>query len=469
MAKLKATAENITKRISSLPSKKLGILNYDFDNLYTERCIDISNDSGTAKSCIKAFVKFVTGTGASDFDFYKAVINSKGLTIDKLIRKIAKSKGQTPGIAIHVAYNELGKITDVTPMDFETCRLTDPEGEYAEKIAVHEDWGLVKGRKKSLKLSDISFVNYFNPDPLNVFREMEEAGGAENYNGQILYWTPEGMNTYSLTIYDAVLEDMQTEAITKRFKKNTAAKSFLASHILIRGAQEEATDKDGNVIENEDGDQFSEDLIKFQGGDGAGSILEAILEGPEDSLKLEKVELQDYDGLFEFTEGSSQESIRKQFLIPAILLLNTSTGFSDDELNNAKSYYSDITNDDRLEIEEILRDIFQNFHEENICPSGDYSLLPIKTSKPIPIEHLPYYSKDEIREKNGDQPSEEKGGGETVLAVELGVGGTGALTSILTDTILTYEQKLGTIKVLFGISEENAIEMLGPKDKKGRK
>ena len=52
MAKIKATALKVEKRITALEDKTLGILNYDFDNIYPQRVDDITNDSGTAQACL---------------------------------------------------------------------------------------------------------------------------------------------------------------------------------------------------------------------------------------------------------------------------------------------------------------------------------------------------------------------------------------------------------------------------------
>ena len=53
-----------------------------------------------------------------------------------------------------------------------------------------------------------------------------------------------------------------------------------------------------------------------------------------------------------------------------------------DTSNNRAYYYNGVTSDDRLVIEEILTEIFTNFYYD-ICPSKDYSILPLKYSKSI--------------------------------------------------------------------------------------
>lgn len=450
MAKIKATALKVDKRITATENKTLGILNYDFDNLYPQRVDDITNDSGTAQACLKTFIKFIMGNGTTDPDFYKARVNEDNLTVDKFARKICESKGRFDSVAIHVNFNGLLQHTSATPILWTYCRLCPADDPLnAGKIAVYDDWGKVK--RKNIKKEDVIFYNLY--DPSKVEAQVEEAGGWENYKGQIYLWSVNGLNEYSLAPYDAVLEDMQTEAQLKRFKHSTSAKNFLASYIMRVG-------KDETPEAAENAQVFDENLKQFQGGEGAGTILVLEEENGAENIKLEKIDVQNYDRLYEFTEKSAQESIRKQFFIPAVLLLETSTGFSSDELLNAKTYYNDITAGDRLVIEEILKDIFSKWSYP-ICPTQDYSLIPVPSTKPIDAVYLPYYTKNEIRIKNGDAAADDAKSDTTLLAVTLGVGGTQALTAILSSLDLSDEQKKGSMKVLFGLSEEQANQMLG--------
>ena len=452
MAKVKATAEKVDKRISTLPDKKLGILNYDFDNRYPQRVEDITNDSGTAKTCLRLFAKFVMGGGAADKDFYKTRINSDGLTVDKLVRLVAEDKG-FGHFAVHFNYNGVGKLVDASFIPWVQVRLvSDPESEHYGKIAIHPDWDLRTGKYKLIRKEDITFINVFNP--FSVQSEIEATeGGIENYKGQVYYWSKTGITNYSLVPFDAVLEDMQTEAQTKRFKHQTASKNFLASHLLITGKEEE--------IEGENSsDEFAQLLTSFQGGDGAGSMLWLERENNDEQIELKKVDIQSYDGLYEFTENSSRDSIIRQFLIPPVLLIKNESAFSSDQIADAFDYYNGITADDRLVIEEFLKDAFSNWYKD-ICPTGDYSLLPLKYKKAISSDYFPYYTKNEIRVSNGDEAADDAKSDVTVLAVTLGVGGTQSLTALVSDPLLSIEQKKGSMKVLFGLTEDQANQMLG--------
>lgn len=456
MAQVKATANKIEKRVYNPENKSLGILNYDYDNRYPQRVEDIKNDSGTATTCLRLFSRFVMGGGAKDQDFYKARVNSKGLTVDKFLRKIIDSKGTFNGIAIHINYNGLGKKTEVNFIPWSYCRLpAESNSEKAGMIAIYDDWGMTK--RKTIKRDQITWIHQYNPD--TVLQEVEAVGGWENYKGQVFYWTAEG-HEYPLCPFDSVLEDCITEAELKRFKTNATKTNFLASHILITGKAESELDEDGNEIKSE-GEGLAADLKEFQGGDGTAKMLWLERENNDENIELKKVDIQNYDGLYEYTENSSRDNIIKNSLIPPVLLLRVAGSLgTSTEIADAVDFYNAITADDRLQIEEILKELFTNFSYD-ICPSKDYSIIPLKYRKQIGADYLQYYTKNEIRLANGDEEANDIKSDTTLLAVTLGVGGTQALQNILVDPVLTEDQKKGSMKILFGLTEEQANEMLG--------
>jgi hypothetical protein len=466
MAKVKSTINKVAKRIDVKQMKTLGIESFDIDNLYPQRVNNIVNDSGTATTAIRTFIKFVSGKGATDKAFGNSKIGKRGLTVDKFIRKIVSSKGHFQGLAIHFNYNGLGQKTEINFVPFEYNRLTlSDDKNHPDMVAIYDDWGETKRKKIEKKL--IKYVHKYNP--AKVFEQVESIEVDENgrtpedilaekwslYNGQILYWTPDGDGTYPLAPFDSVLEDMITEAQVKRFKNNTAAKNFLASHIIKSGVE---LDENGEAVEES---SLGKSIENFGGGDGAATMMHVELENEEDFFELIKVDIQDYDGLYQFTEESSRDSILRNFLIPPALLIATSGKLgSSNEIADAAKYYNDITADDRKIIEDILRETFKGYAFP-INATNDYSIEMISYNRQIEAAYFPFYSSDEIRESKGDQPSQDQGSGETVLAVTLGVEGNTALAALLSNELLSELQKIGSMKVLFGLSQEQAEEMLG--------
>lgn len=461
MAIVKSTLNKVTPRLDERKLKSLGVLSYDIDNSYPQRIEDIVNDSGTASTCLKLYTKYVTGAGARNADFGKMKINKEGLTVNKLIRKIAKSKGKFSGYALHFNYNALGQKTEINFIPFSYCRLTlEDSEENAGKVAIYDDWN--NRKNKNIKKDKIDFLHQY--DPSRVLEEVESTEGDsleskfKNYKGQIWYNVPEA-GAYPLAPFDSVLEDMQTEAQTKRFKHSTSTNNFLASHIIFTGVAEEDKDKSG------ESESLTEILAEFTGGDGAAGIIHIEKEFEDEFFQIEKLDHQDYDGLYEYTENSSRDSIIRNFLIPPVLMVQTAGKLgTSTEIADASTFYNDITEDDRKEIEETLREAFNNFAYE-VNKEGDYSIKPLEYNKPIDPAYFPYYSKNEIRIANGDEPIIEEDGKEEeakpILATELGVGGTTALVGIISNTELTPDQKKGTLKILFGFDEETVNEILG--------
>lgn len=410
MAKVKKiTADKTTKRVEYAEVLSYDIQAYDFDNIYPQRCLDILNDSGTGVLCIDMTTRFLLGAGLNNKPFSQMVVNSDGLTVEKLRHKISDSIAKWKAVALHFNYDANGNKTEVRFVPFEYCRLTLEDTEkYPNMIAVYDDWDTQK--EKKIEAGKIQYIHKYNPRA--VLEQVNEIGDEKTplaekfaeYKGQIWYWSREGDSMYPKASFDAVLEDMITEAQTKKFKANTSARNFLASHIVTTGKGEapqdvESGDYDGNRYTEDNA--FGEELAKFQGGEGAGAILHVELEYEGESLQMHKVELQNYDGLFEFTEGSAQGAIYRNFLIPPVLILQTAGKLgTSTEIQDAKDYFNSITEPWRDVISYILEETCKGFAKE-LNASRDYQINPLKSNKPIPKEYAEHFTEEEIRQSLG--------------------------------------------------------------------
>lgn len=457
---------NTVKRIEKKQVKQEHILSFDTDNLYPQRVLEIIADSSTATMCVGVLSKFIMGGGFLDKDFYKAKINRKGMTLDSLLRKNTSDFSKLQSFALHVNYNALYEVTEVNYVHVQNLRLTDPQDpkvEYHNKVAVYNDWG--KSIKKKIELKDIAFIDFFDPNPeaiqkqVNALNEYDKDGeiiveGWSKYKGQMFWFGTIQTLDYQLSFADPVLEDMMTQGRMKRFKLNSVGNNFMASHIVKTGKFEDDTDKEA----------FSKNFNEFQGDENTAGFMHVELESQDDLFDIQKVEIQDYDGLYQYTETSTKESIVENYMIPPVLVFATPSKLgSSTEIEDATSYYNGITADFRLIFEEVYKTIFSRFHVP-INPTGDYSIIPFKAPKAdgkISPEYFPYYTKNEIRESNGDAPVIEENSNVQLLSEKLQVGGTTSLIALITDPILTPIQKIGTMGVLFGISEIDAKKMLG--------
>lgn len=365
---MKATVSNISKRRTIKPSKTEGIINCDTDNAYFQRVVDIINASGTGTLVTKIMGKFIFGEGFSDENLAKLIINSKGQKANEVLSKEAISVSFFFGAAFHVNWNANFDKSEVNFIPFEDARFTTKKHEkHPNKIAVYDDWE--KSNSSRIQQKDINFFDFYNSDPEVIKQQVIDAGGFEHYKGQVLYWTPQGGIAtpgdaeYPLAPSDSVLEDVQTDYQTKVFKFRNITTNFMASQILESEAFETPEERA----------EFEKVLESFQGADETSKIL--LLEkqpGQEESgFKLVPVEIQDIDKLYKQTEESSRDNIIRNYLIPPVLLLKTSGGFSDSEMSDAVALYNGQTSEYRIALSALFEELLTGFKGTNFT---DYSI-----------------------------------------------------------------------------------------------
>jgi hypothetical protein len=347
---MKATATKIEKRITTVPDKSAGIIAYDLDNSYPQRVLDIINASGTGTLCTKIFGKFIYGQGFVNDVLSKTVVNRKRLTANKLLFKSGKSVSKFNGFAVHVNYNANYNKTSFNYIPFQDVRFTtDDNKNHPEMIAVYDDWQKVKRAKIDEK--QVDYFNYYNPDPIQIQKEVDAAGGWENYNGQIMYWSVDGVE-YPLAPSDSVLEDIQTDSKAKNFKLRNITTNFMASYLMRVQTFED----------DEQRQEFIDSLIGFQGADDTSKIMVVEQEGEETPFELEKVDIQDIGDLYAFTEESVRNNIIRASLIPSALVLAEEGifGGSDGKMISANAYYNGVTLDYRLEVSSAFEELFND-------------------------------------------------------------------------------------------------------------
>jgi len=373
--KVLTTNTRIDPRITYRENKTEGILNYDADNAYPQRIMVFIDSSGQATRCVNLLSKFLIGGGFKDQAFWKALVNNEGLTNDRFVRYLAPDKSRFSGFAIHVNWNANYKIDNLHYVPFEHCRLSIPDDvEYSGKIAVYHDWA----RWKSSRVfkDKIKWVDIFNPDPAVIQAQVDAAKGWANYKGQILYYSCEsyGMSLcYPKSPLDPVIEDVDSDSQAKIFKNRNLRNNFTATHIgKYKGSF--ATDQEREL--------FAKSLIlDNQGAENAAKIILLELGGQEDSFELQPMTTANLEKLYQYTEESVRDNIRRVMLIPAILLSDLIPGKlgTSQEIQDAVQYYNAVTNDDRREIEEVMAELFSYWKDPGINPTNDYSIIPLST------------------------------------------------------------------------------------------
>nr|WP_294947841.1 hypothetical protein [uncultured Mucilaginibacter sp.] len=424
---MKTYLPQIERRIRVRPNQTFGILNYDTDNAYPQRMLELVAQSPTAKDCWNKRAKFIAGNGFEDAALGKTLINNKGLTLAKLLKAIAADKALFCGFGIHVNYNANYKIASVNYVKFEDIRMGDTDNaNTANKFAIYNDWG--RKTWKNIMRSKITFLDKYNPDESAIKQQVKAAGGWDKYNGQLFYFNPE-VDDYPLMEADSVWEDFETEAGIKIFNNREVTTGFLPSTMLFMQSRREEAD---NSMDTGNGrgtpSQLEMDLGAFQGAKSAQKII--VIEYEDESAKPEfqPYAIQNNDKLFESTERAVEARIIKGFSIPKELInAEKSSGLSNgSEKKQAIHEFNDNTAPDRLELSETLEEIFSHYYTD-INATGNWTIIPVPAN---------------------------------VAEDTIGIKAGAAINQLLQSTI-SAESKIATLVYAYGLKQAEAEAMCG--------
>lgn len=351
------------------------IKGYGSGNDYPQKVLEIVNSSGTGRTCMDIYVKFVEGAGFADSTFSELVINNRDERTNSLLRKSAKDLKNFNGFAILVKYNGMGLPESYFNIPFEHCRIEiDSDRKYTGRIAVHPDWTGLAG--KWYRPKDVKYINRF--DPKTVLTEMEKDGGPESYVGQIMYFTADGDFEYPISPFDPIVTDMLTEESVSTVKHRNAKFNFLPSGILVRKGIRPRTLSDGsydpNDVYNEEQAESRKEIERMQGDENTSKIWVVDVDADEEKPEFIPFDAKNYDRSYEYTEKTVQENIGKMFLIPPILRgVDVGSGFGADLMENAYKFMSSVTGNERRMLQVAFADLFKYY----ITTFSDFSIKPL--------------------------------------------------------------------------------------------
>ena len=376
---MKTYLPQIERRILVRPNQTFGILNYDMDNAYPQRMLELVAQSPTAKDCWNKRAKFIAGNGFEQKELGKQLINTRGLSIAKLLKAVAKDMALFTGFGIHINYNANFKIASVNYVKFEDIRMGDIDNvDTADKYAIYSDWG--RKTWKHVTRSKIAFVDRYDPDAEVIKKQVSKAGGWKNYKGQLYYFNPQ-VDDYPLIEADSVWEDFETEAGIKTFNNREVTTGFLPSTMLFMQSRREEADNAGDESEQGAGNQPSQlekDLGTFQGAKSAQKIIVIEYEDESQKPEFQPYSIQNNDKLFEATEKSVEARIIKGFSVPKELInAEKSSGLSNGgEKKEAIREFNDNTASERLALSEAFEEIFANYYVA-VNPSANWNIIPV--------------------------------------------------------------------------------------------
>lgn len=346
---------------------------YGENNLYPQNLFAIVGASGTAMLCLNRYERFIEGYGLSEATA-GIRCNRMGQTIDDILSLVAHDVAMFGGFALHVNYNVLGEVSEVQHIPFETCRLEEKDDAgHVAHILLHPDWQgnqTRNGERVRLEEKNIQRIPIY--DPSVAIEQMEQAGGAAQYSGQILWCSTDGVWQYPTPIYDACVTEISTDEGLGNVKYRNVRSNFLVSCMLVTKKGLPKIDNEGN---EEDRMMISdEDLKAFQGDEKLGKIMCVELENDEDEPKILPFPSRNFDKDYTATETSVIERIYAQFHQEIFFAIRLGKlGFSGSVMRDAYEYYAGQVTTEQRFIERNLEKVFSHWQGGALT---DFSILP---------------------------------------------------------------------------------------------
>lgn len=335
-------------RVPTINDVSEKIQRFGVDNLYPQKAEMLVKRSLTLRGVLDRIADFINGEGFLDQNIAKLIVNKKGLegsTLNKVLTQVSKSYSAFDTVCLHIGYNLNYQISSITPVPFSYVRfgLKDKEGKVC-KLAYSANWE--KDGRKGMD-DKIVFYPVFNPDPLQVEKEIIECGGIQNYKGQIVFLTPED-GQYPLATFDAVFDDAQTQSELSVLKVSNVQNSFLSTLAIVYP---------GEFGSDQERQDFNDLIANKVGPSNAGSRI-----GIQDKTGTKKasdifqsLSPTNLDKLFELTEKTIKENIIENYAFPKILLGITPDGlFAQANLEEAYTYANSITRNRRAYLSEVF-------------------------------------------------------------------------------------------------------------------
>lgn len=349
--------------------KTLGIQTYGINNDFPQQILMLISSSVSAGQGIDNYSKFINGQGFNDINLWKQIVNRKGQTMDFILRMISEDYAIFGGFCLHFNYNMIYQICEINYVPFEDVRLGSiNENGYCDKIKIHWDWTKQFRNLRKWDKKDIVSIDIYNPNPVMIKTQIEQAGGIEKWRGQVLYFTMNGNLEYPICNYVSSLVDMSTEQGLSTIDYRNVRNRFLSGGLLVN--KKHGND---NTQENKDKDNYNSEenelefaLKSLQTDDNACKIASITVENNDDVPSWIPMQSNNYDKDYTVTKQSVKERIRTSFKQPPLLFSeNVSTGFSTDDMQEAYKFYNNKTLQERYDIERVFIEVFTHWYEEN--------------------------------------------------------------------------------------------------------
>lgn len=418
--------------------KRNECFNFGKDNAFPSLVEALINISVTSKTCVDRVAKAIYGGSFGELG--NIVVNSKGQTLNEVLRIAAREYSKHNNCYIQVAYdgNFDFKAIVVVPVSYVRLGKDDDKG-YSGKFIIYNNWDKSRGSK--IMSSNFTVVDRFNPKKEVIEKQIEKAGDIAKYNGQLIHVKKDNAFVYSLTDLNTVLSEALLEGNSQTFRSRGSEKGFLNTKLLT--TQPFASDEDRR--------DFKKELNSVRGAGNSSEVV--LLEASQQTDDLSKqIKLDDLsspynDKLFEYSDKQAEKNICKAFSVPQVLVNpsdNSMFGNSGEMLKEAKRQLYESREEDRDQLEEVFVMLMKKFQK--------------------PVEGLKIINPFEEVEKETEKEEPKDVNAEAQATLRGSVGGVTALLAIqqsVSAKTTTKEAGVAMIVNIYGFDEETASQMLG--------
>lgn len=378
-------------------------------NSYPDYLLSLYNSAPTLRSIVNGNIDFITGDDVTiSRPLYGGAMNARGDTIRDLVKNIAKDFEIYGGFALQIIRNRMGEVAEIYHLDMRFVRSNKENNVFYYS----EDWGK-KGNRDA-----VVYPAYMKDLDWNSLDE----DGRNAHASSVLFVKNVNTQVYPAPLYAASVKACEIERSIDDYHLNAINNGFTGS-LLVNFNDGRPDDEQMNEIEED----FAE---KFTGHQNAGRVMFCWNKTRENETTLAEPKVEDFGDRYQALAKHSRQQIFTAFRAnPNLFGIPTeNNGFSNEQYEES----------------------FLLYNRTQIKPVQDLISAAFNTifDRLNPITITPFSMMNESDEQEAEANQ--------MLAVQIGVGGTQSLTSIISDPNLTASQKEQLLQKLFNFTPQEA-------------
>lgn len=401
---------NMVQPTETLISSK-NMVEWGDGNCYPDYLLNLYNNVPTLRAIVNGNIDYIVGDEIKIEplrpEYTNGEVNHRGDNVLTQVRDIAKDYEIYGGFALQIIRDLAGNVAEIYHVDMRYLRTNKD----ANVFYYCEEWDK-KGRKDTITYP--AFMPH-----LDWARLSDEE--RNRHASSILFVKNVNTQVYPAPIYAASVKACEIEKAIGDFHLSDINNHFVASAIVNFNNGE----ADEEIMESVEQD-FTE---KFGGAKNGGRIAFSWNPNKESATEIQEFEVKDFGERYKALAEYCRQQIFTAFRAnPNLFGIPTEgNGFANEQ------------------------------YEESFTLYNRTQILPVQNLITLAYEKI-FDRPDVLKIKPFSMG--DKGDTSVSLATQLGVGGTQAMMTILESAVMSLEQKLGTLQVLFGLDEESAHKIL---------